>query len=81
MNKRGCYRFGLKTDKNKRKLYPCYKNRLFLELNLRFTQNEGLYRYIVLFKFLFSSIHLLHLLRINAAVFKRRNAEKLLKCL
>ena len=41
MNKRGCYRFGWKMG-NERKLYPCYKNRLFLELNLRFTQNEGL---------------------------------------
>ena len=26
------------------RLYPCYKNRLFLELNLRCTQNEGLTR-------------------------------------
>ena len=41
MNKRGCYRFGWKMG-NERRLYPCYKNRLFLELNLRFTQNEGL---------------------------------------
>ena len=47
MNKRGCYRFGWKMG-NERRLYPCYKNRLFLELNLRFTQNEGLYPRVTL---------------------------------
>ena len=30
------------------RLYPCYKNRLFLELNLRFTQNEELYPSVTL---------------------------------